>query len=313
MKALEGLNLKKICSQYRVGLWQCPQFLFLIMGMVIITAILASYAVASQYQEPEIAALIVLILTAALFFVGYLIVKAFEQVALSSRSKSEFISIMSHQLRSPLSAIKWQLNLLLTGQTSQNEEIKGYMETIVEQNERMIRSVNDLLEVNRIEDKDVILRPSQWSLADLTHRITEDYKKYALAHNVNIVFKSFNIPKIFADEERIKSVIEHLIDNAIRYSASSGTITIEIKSKNNDKALWEITDEGRGIPIEEQKNVFEKFFRSPNTARYQTEGSGVGLFITKSIIRLSGGEVGFKSEENKGSTFWFTLPVNKTS
>lgn len=309
---LDGLNVKKICAQYRVGLWQCPQFLFAVMGFIIIASIIATYAVTNKYQDPEVTALIVLALSAILFFIGYLIVRAFEQAALASKSKSEFISIMSHQLRSPLSAIKWQLNLLLQSSNLPPETIKGYMETVVGQNERMIRAVNDLLEVNRIEDKDLILRPANFSLKDLTFKIVEEYRKYGAAYNIKInMIIEGDVPRVFADEERIRRVIEHLLDNAIRYSVSGGEIMISIELVG-DYIAWRVKDEGRGIPQEEQQRIFEKYFRSPSAARFQTEGYGVGLFIAQSIVKLSCGDIGFSSKESKGSIFWFTLPIKKS-
>src|SRR3989344_2241488 len=305
----QSINLKKVCAEYRVGLWQCPQFLFLIMGVIIILAIMVTYIVASRYEEPEIASLAVLVLTAILFAIGNLIVRAFEQVALASKSKSEFISIMSHQLRSPLSAIKWQLNMLLQGQSPVNTP-REYLETIMQQNERMIRSVNDLLEVNRIEDNDLILRPAEFSLKELTLKIINEYTSYASAYNVSVAFKDGeNSMKVFADEERLRRVIEHLLDNAIRYSTNGGNISVNIEKQNDGKIVWKITDEGRGIPSAEQRRIFEKYFRSSDAARFQTAGSGVGLFIAKSIIKQSGGEIGFSSQESKGSTFWFVLQV----
>lgn len=313
-----GINLKKICSEYRVSIWQCPQFLFLIMGIIIIFSILTTYIVASRYGEPELAALVVLALSAALFLIGSMIVRAFEKVALASRSKSEFISIMSHQLRAPLSAIKWQLNILLQERGDSDkiannppETVRGYLETIVEQNERMISAVNDLLDVNRIEDRDLILRPVNFSLKNLTIKIVEENQKYALANNVKItVMAPDQMQQAYADAEKMKRAIDHMIDNAIRYSLNGGNVIISIGDGKN-KIVWKITDEGHGISSEDQKRIFEKFFRAPSAARYQTEGSGVGLFIAKSIIKLSGGDIGFLSAPQKGSTFWFSLPVKK--
>ena len=309
---MESLNLKKNCAEYRVGLWQCPQFLFLVMGTVIILAIMVTYIVASRYEEPEIAALVVLVLTAVLFAIGNLIVRAFEQVALSSRSKSEFISIMSHQLRSPLSAVKWQVDFLLSDAQRKALDVASvqkYLQTVYDQNERMIRSVNDLLEVNRIEDNDLVLRPTIFSILDTTDRIVGEYKSFAAASNVNIEVSVAGLaPTLYADEERIKHVMEHLLDNAIRYSPKGGKVSVSIAVEGG-KLVWKITDQGAGIPPKDQKRIFEKFFRSDQALRYQTEGSGVGLFIVKSIIKKSGGETGFTSSLGQGSMFWFSLPV----
>ena len=198
--------------------------------------------------------------------------------------------------------------MLLQGQ-SQAGASQEYLETIRQQNERMIRSVNDLLEVNRIEDNDLILRPREFSLKELTLKIINEYKNYASAYNVRVALKDGGEPmKIFADEERLGRVIEHLLDNAIRYSTNGGNILVNIEKQNDGKVLWKIADEGRGIPSAEQRRVFEKYFRASDVTRFQTEGSGVGLFIAKSIIKQSGGEMGFSSQESKGSTFWFVLP-----
>jgi len=268
--------------------------------------------VASRYEEPEIASLVVLVLAAILFAIGNLIVRAFEQVALSSRSKSEFISIMSHQLRSPLSAVKWQVNFLLSDaqrKTPDAASMQKYLQTVYDQNERMIRSVNDLLEVNRIEDNDLVLRPTLFSIEDITKKIAGEYKSFAAASNVNIEVAVTGLaPTIYADEERIKYVMEHLMDNAVRYSSMGGKVSISIAVEGG-KLVWKIIDQGAGIPPKDQKRIFEKFFRSDQALRYQTEGSGVGLFIVKSIIKKSGGEVGFTSSLGQGSMFWFQLPI----
>ncbi len=308
----ESLNLRKTCSKYRVGLWQCPQFLFILMGFIIVIAIIATYAIAILYQDPYAASLTVIFMTAVLFLIGYTIVRSFEKIALASLSKSEFISIMSHQLRSPLSAIKWQLNVILSDNVpgdGVSESLRGYLEAVDEQNERMIREVNDLLDVNRIEDNDLVLRPTEWSLGDLTKKVMDDYNKYITASNLKTsLFVESDLPNVFADEERIKRVAEHFLDNAIRYSQKGGNLEIRIEAQG-DEVYWQIKDEGPGISEDDKKRIFDKFFRSNHALRYQTEGSGVGLFISKSIIKMSGGKVGFSSAPDQGSTFWFALPA----
>ena len=310
----DSLNIKKTCSKYKISIFQCPQFLFLLMGILIIIAIATTYEIAKAYREPEIAALIVLVVSAVIFIVGQVIINSFEKVAISSLAKSEFISIISHQLRSPLSAIKWQINMLTTdniNETKSPENIKGFLGTIYEQNEKMIKSVNDLLEVNRIEDEDLILTPESFSLLELTQKVIDEYQESANIGNINIFLQAVPIlPQAYADLGRIKRVIEHLLDNAVKYSLNGGKISINIESSEKN-IVWKIADEGAGIPYEDKKRVFEKFFRSKNVARYKTSGTGIGLFIAKSIVRLSGGGMDFSSSENNGSTFWFSLPVKK--
>src|SRR3989344_9239686 len=314
-KWYDGLNVAKTCARYRVSIWKCPQFLFVIMGFLIAVAIMVTYQIARTTKEPEIAALIVLATTGVLFSIGSVIVNSFERIALSSLSKSEFISIISHQLRSPLSAIKWQINMLLgdhAGTAMLPAETVEYVEGIAEQNERMIRSVNDLLEVNRIEDNDLVLKPMEFSIPALTEKIVQGYGKFASLNNVHVsILVQQDIPVVYADEERIKRVLEHLVDNAIRYSLSGGEIAISIENSpkgigsprrgRDEWGIWKITDQGAGIPPKDQRRVFEKFFRSDNVMRYKTLGSGVGLFIARAIVKMSGGDIGFSSKANQGS------------
>ena len=281
------------------------------MGCAQILAILTTYKIAKIYQEPEIAALIVLAVSAMIFFIGQIIINSFERIAISSLAKSEFISIISHQLRSPMSAIKWQLDMLLSEDLKKNlstDKFGEFLKGVYEQNERMIKSVNDLLEVNRIEDGDMVLNPESFSLQALTEQVVNQYTKEALLMNVKISVSLGSDQLVYADKIRVKRVIEYLLDNAVKYSLNGGSIEIDIEHEGKN-ILWKITDQGAGIPQKDQKRIFDKFFRSKNVARYKTSGSGIGLFIAKSIISLSKGKMGFFSSENKGSIFWFTLPT----
>lgn len=307
-RILDSFNFRKQCEEYNIDIWQCPQFLFLIMGMMNITAIVATNIVARRYMEPEAVALIALGLTAALFVISYIVVASFDRIARTSKAKTEFISIISHRLRSPLSAIKWQLELLL----NQHDISALNSESIAEisaQNEKMIRIVNDLLELSQIEDDNLILSPSAFSLKQLVEDVIVLLNKNAEKANISIFLSGEqDMPEVFADRIRTKNIVFHLVDNAIRYSNRSGKVEVNLQ-KIPSGVKFSVTDEGIGISEDDFKNIFKKFFRSKDILHYQTEGTGIGLFIAKSAIEKSGGKIGFNSIDGKGSTFWFTLPV----
>jgi two-component system phosphate regulon sensor histidine kinase PhoR len=310
-KILAQLNILGQCRQYGVSLWQCPQFLFLIMGIVIITATLVVYTVGTRYiEDPGIVAFVVLLVALVLFIIAFIITRSFERLAEAGRMKSEFISIVSHQLRSPLSNLRWAIELLMSGRVGKIEENQiEYFKILKENSSRMGELVSDLLTVSKIETATLPIKKQEFSIEDLIKKLISNIEPFAKASNVEIKFEaSKDLPKVFADPSQIRLVIENLLDNAIRYVKESGIVKIKLETKG-DNLYFEIKDNGIGIPKDDQKYIFQKFFRSENVFRYQTQGSGLGLFITKSIVNKSGGKIGFKSEENKGSTFWFTLPI----
>lgn len=308
-----SLNVRSECRRYNVRLRECPAFLFLLMGFVTVASMLATYIVAARFAEPEIVALTVSGITAVIFTIGNMIVSSFERVAQASRMKTEFISIASHQLRTPLSSLKWSLNLL-TGPHlgTMNEKQLDYLTIIKESNNRMIRLVNDLLEVSRIEQGRILLNLQEFSLEDLAQTVVNDLSGLASLSNIKIFLqKEAGLPKVYADPQKIGIVLQNLADNAIKYTKGHGNVEIRIERSGSDKARVTVRDEGIGIPKLQQAQVFKKFFRSDNVLKYQTEGSGLGLFIAKAVVEAVGGEMGFVSEEGKGSVFWFTVPVAK--
>ena len=310
-KILAQFNILGQCRQYGVSLWQCPQFLFLIMGLVIIAATLAVYTIGTRYiEDPGIVALVVLLVTVVLFIIAFIITRSFERLAEASRMKSEFVSIVSHQLRSPLSNLIWAIELLMSGRLGKIEENQiEYFKILKENSSRMGELVSDLLIVSKIETATLPIKKQEFPIEDLIKKLISNIEPFAKASNVEIKFETQkDLPKVFADPSQIRLVIENLLDNAIRYVKEKGVVEIKLETKGND-LYFEIKDNGIGIPKDDQKYIFQKFFRSENAFRYQTQGSGLGLFITRSIVNKSGGKIDFKSEENKGSTFWFTLPI----
>jgi len=310
-KICDQLNLVKQCQKYELSLWQCPQFLFLVMGAVIFFSTLAIYIIGSRYiEEPLLVALMVLLTSAILFIIASIIIRSFERLAETNRMKSEFVNIVSHQLRSPLSNLKWAIELLMSGRISSiSEKQAEYFKILKENSVRMGELVSDLLTVSRIEQGKFPLKKEKIYLQDLIEKTIKETEIFAKASNVEIKFNSEdNLPQIIIDPNQIRLVIVNLSENAIRYINKEGRVEISLKKKN-DNLYLEVKDNGIGIPKDDQKYIFQKFFRSGNVKKHQTEGSGLGLYIAKSIIEKSGGKIGFYSQEKKGSTFWFTLPI----
>lgn len=260
--------------------------------------------------DPSIVALIVLAIAAFLFVIAYLIIKSFERLAEVSRMKSEFITVVSHQLRSPLSNLSWAIELLMSGRLGgvQKEQTE-YYRILKENTARMKELTSDLLVVSRIESANLPIRKQAFSLAERTKKIINELKPLARASNVKIVLNvDKDLPLVMADPQQIDHAIENLLDNAIRYTKEKGRVVVSIRKKGR-QAYFEVRDNGIGIPEEDQKYIFQKFFRSSGVMKKQTRGSGLGLFISKSIVERSGGKIGFESKEGQGSVFWFTLPI----
>jgi len=310
-QTLNQFNIPAQCKKFGLPLWQCPQFLFFIMGIIIVCSSLITYAIGNRYiEDPLLVAFWVLLVTAILFAVAVIITNSFERLAEANRMKSEFVSIVSHQLRSPLSNLKWTLELLMSGKiNSVSEKQLEYFKILKENSNRMMDLIKDLLIVSRIETAKLPIKKIEFSFEDLVKDLIKEFGPFAQSSNVKIKFETQpNLPKIFADPSQIQLVIENFLDNAIRYIKERGVVEIKI-GKRNQNLYFKIKDNGVGIPKEDQKYIFQKFFRAENILKYQTQGSGLGLYIAKSIIERSGGKMGFKSQEGRGSTFWFTLPL----
>jgi signal transduction histidine kinase len=229
------------------------------------------------------------------------------------RMKTEFVSLAAHQLRTPLSAIKWTLRMLLDGDLGKiTKEQREFIDKSYISNERMISLINDLLDVTRIEEGRYLYKPVLADLGKIAQFVVKSYKEEIAKKKLKFSFKkpSGHIPKVLVDEEKIGVAIENLINNSIRYTPSGGEVSISLQSDKKEIHL-SVKDSGVGVPGDQRERIFTKFFRAPNVIRMETEGSGLGLFITKNIVEAHGGKIWFESELGKGSTFHFTLPVKE--
>ncbi len=314
-KIAKSLNPLYECRKYRISVWQCPSFLFLLMGAIIIAVIIATYFIATlKIHNPEIVSLIVLVVAFVLLIIDYIITKSFEKLSEASRIKTEFISITSHELRSPLTNLRFTLDLISSDNREKKiKEVGNYISILKDNVERMNKLINNLLVVSRLESEEIIIKNEEINPLEIIKKVILSYKKIAESSNTKIVLEAKkNMPKITTDGFWFKKIMENLIDNSIRYINKEGKIIIKAKTEKG-KAIFSVKDNGFGIPKEEQKFIFQRFFRSKNALRYQTSGTGLSLYISKKILSLMGGKIWFHSGENKGAEFIFSLPTKKAA
>jgi len=307
----DQLNIKQQCKKYGLPLWQCPQFLFLIMGIIIISIIIISYFVSiEKINDLQTVSSIILFSTSILVIIDYIIVHSFERLAESTRMKMEFIGIVSHQLRSPVTNLKYALELLMSKGVGETQKKQLAYFAILKQNvDRLQELIDDILVVSRIQTGVLNLKEENFSIIDLVEKTIIEANPALLASEITINFeKEKNIPNITSDSFWIKQAFKNLLDNAIRYQKEKGKVNILLEKRDKNIYLA-VEDSGVGIPKADQKYIFQKFFRAKNVLKKQTSGTGLGLFIVKGVIEKLGGKINFISKEGKGSTFWFSLPI----
>ena len=225
-------------------------------------------------------------------------------------AKSEFVSLASHQLRTPLSSINWYAEMLLNGDAGKlNEDQKSFVDEIYHGNQRMVELVNSLLNISRLELGTFMIEPIMTDLTTIAVSVLAELNADVSSKQLQIekIYQR-NLPQILADPKLVRIIFQNLLSNAVKYTPVKGKIKLTIKTQDRD-ILIQVKDTGCGIPQAQQSKIFTKLFRADNARQMETDGTGLGLYIVKSILDKSGGNIIFRSEENKGTTITARIPI----
>jgi signal transduction histidine kinase len=236
---------------------------------------------------------------------------AYEEVDRLSKAKSEFISIVSHQLRAPLTAIKGYVSLMIDGTYGKlDEKLLKSLKNVYISCERLIRLINDLLNVSRVEAGKMEFNPQEENLEEIIESVVEELKVNAKKKNLYLEWKKplVSLPLIYLDREKTKDVLINLIDNSIKYTRSGG-VSVELGIFGSNVRIF-VKDTGEGMDKNDLEKIFDIFSRGSTGKKIDTEGAGLGLYIVKKFVEMHKGKVWAESSgKGKGSTFIVELPI----
>lgn len=244
-------------------------------------------------------------------------IEVFRDITLESevdRMKSDFISLASHQLRTPLSAIKTYSHMLLDGYMGTvNDAQRKSLRTILGAANRMNELISTLLNITRIESGTIAITPKLINIEKLAEEVNKEHDLLASDKNITLNIETKGQPPITvrSDTLILKEVLSNLVSNGIKYTPENGSVTTLIQNRRNDVLVC-VKDTGMGIPLYSQEHVFTKFFRAHNVVKQETSGTGLGLYLVKGLLDSLGGDIWFESKEGKGTSFYFTLPKPKS-
>jgi len=235
-----------------------------------------------------------------------------EKLLALDEAKDEFVSMASHQLRTPLTSIKGYISMVLEEDAGEiNETQKKMLGQAFFSSQRMVYLISDLLNVSRLKTGKFLIEPRPVNLANIVDSELQQLREGAVSKDQTLSFtKPDDFPILNLDDMKIRQVIMNFTDNAMYYTPTGGKITIELKDKKSS-IEFTVKDSGIGVPKNEQHKMFTKFYRAENARKARPDGTGLGLFMAKKVIVAQGGAIIFNSKENKGSTFGFSFPKAK--
>ncbi len=233
-----------------------------------------------------------------------------DQLHTLDRAKSEFVSIASHELRTPLTSIKGSLGLLSNNIVGQLDSEAREMVLVAEnETDRLVRIINDMLDLAKIESRSLTLKKDWHSLNELFQKTVQSLQGFAWSAKVHLEIKASSMGdcEVLMDGDRIQQILTNLISNAIKYSPDGGAVTLAYKPISEASIEISVSDQGQGVSEENKKLIFEKFRQATDSSNHLVKGTGLGLAISKALIEEHDGKIGVRSQSAQGSVFYFTL------
>jgi signal transduction histidine kinase len=234
--------------------------------------------------------------------------QAREQIQAAAKVQADFVNFASHQLRTPLTGIKWMLELAMA-EPDGSPDLRGFLHDSRDASERLIVLVNDLLSISRLEGGRLSAAPSLCDLSELTSRVVSEL--HAVGRKLGHSIWTFGLDgkhAVLADAKLLHEVLQNLLSNAIKYTPPKGRIWINVE-RRGDEECWSVTDDGIGVPEEARPRLFEKFFRADNVTKVDSEGTGLGLYMVRLIVEQANGRIWYEPAEHGGSRFVVALPT----
>lgn len=238
--------------------------------------------------------------------------KTNEKLKTLDQTKDEFISMASHQLRTPLTSVKGYLSMVLEGDAGETTEMQHkLLDQAFISSQRMVYLIADLLNVSRLRTGKFVIEQIPTNLADVVDGEVKQLQNTAKSRGLELTYtKPSDFPTLMLDETKIRQVVMNFMDNAIYYTPQGGHIQVALK-ETEKTVEYTVTDDGIGVPKQEHHHLFTKFYRAGNAKKARPDGTGLGLFMSKKVIIAQGGAIIFHSKENEGSTFGFTFEKSK--
>lgn len=225
------------------------------------------------------------------------------------RMKTDFIALASHQLRTPITSIRWNIEMMKNKELGTlSKDQKKIINNVYQSTERMIDLINGLLDISRIESGKLIVESKSTDIIKLVSNVVKQFRETINEKKQNITITNDPVfPKVIIDPKLIRQVLINLLSNATKFTPVSGKINIVI-SNNNKEVEIQISDTGVGIPANEQYKLFERFYRGSNISKLDSSGTGLGLYLSKIIVESTGGKIWLKSTQDQGTSVWVTIP-----